>query len=91
MGIAYMIDLGSLGGVAGSNIFIESKTPRYPTGFGASLGFVAAGVRAAIQHPQQEEDRDECGRDLAIVCCTHTRSSGCSEIGRRFADRPPDR
>ncbi|KAH6679902.1 major facilitator superfamily domain-containing protein [Plectosphaerella plurivora] len=48
MGIAYMICLGNLGGIAGSYIFIEAESPRYPTGFGASLGFAAAGVGACF-------------------------------------------
>lgn len=48
MGIAYMICLGNLGGIAGSYIFIEEESPRYPTGFGTSLGFAAAGVGACL-------------------------------------------
>lgn len=46
MGIAYMICLGNLGGIAGSYIFIEKESPTYPTGFGTSLAFAAAGVGA---------------------------------------------
>ena len=48
IGIAYMICLGNLGGIVGSYIFIESESPRYPTGFGSSLGFAAAGVGACL-------------------------------------------
>lgn len=48
MGIAYMIAMGNLGGIAGSYIFIESESPRYPTGFGSSLGFAAAGIGACL-------------------------------------------
>jgi sugar phosphate permease len=48
MGIAYMICLGNLGGIVGSYIFIESESPKYPTGFGASLGFAAVGVGACL-------------------------------------------
>lgn len=48
MGIAYMICLGNLGGIAGSYIFVESESPTYPTGFGCSLGFAAAGVGACL-------------------------------------------
>ncbi|EWY85853.1 hypothetical protein FOYG_12952 [Fusarium oxysporum NRRL 32931] len=48
MGIAYMICLGNLGGIVGSYIFIETESPTYPTGFGTSLGFAAAGVGACI-------------------------------------------
>lgn len=45
-GIAYMICLGNLGGIVGSYIFIEGESPTYPTGFGTSLAFAAAGVGA---------------------------------------------
>ncbi|KAF5008488.1 hypothetical protein FDECE_5247 [Fusarium decemcellulare] len=48
MGIAYMICLGNLGGIVGSYIFIEDESPRYPTGFGTSLAFAAAGVSACL-------------------------------------------
>uniref|UniRef100_A0A0B7KKP3 Major facilitator superfamily (MFS) profile domain-containing protein n=1 Tax=Bionectria ochroleuca TaxID=29856 RepID=A0A0B7KKP3_BIOOC len=48
MGIAYMICLGNTGGIIGSYIFREEESPRYPTGFGASLGFATAGVGACI-------------------------------------------
>jgi hypothetical protein len=32
-----------LGGVLGSNIYIASQKPRYPVGFGVSLGLLFAG------------------------------------------------
>lgn len=41
-----MIWLGNLGGIVGSYIFIESESPKHPTGFGSSLAFAAAGVGA---------------------------------------------
>ncbi|KAG8156872.1 hypothetical protein KVR01_013285 [Diaporthe batatas] len=47
MGIAFMITLGNLGGIVGSFIFRDDEKPRYPTGWGACLGFVAAGVVSA--------------------------------------------
>jgi sugar phosphate permease len=48
MGYAYMNCLGNIGGVYGSYIFIESEKPRYPTGFGTSFAFAAAGIFAAF-------------------------------------------
>ncbi|KAM0717891.1 hypothetical protein Q7P37_006223 [Cladosporium fusiforme] len=48
MGIGWMTGVGNMGGITGSFIFIEREAPRYPTGFGASLGFAAAGVAAAL-------------------------------------------
>lgn len=47
-GIAFMICLGNCGGIPGSFIFLESEKPKYPTGFGSSLSFAAAGIVAAL-------------------------------------------
>ncbi|CZT16308.1 related to permease of the major facilitator superfamily [Ramularia collo-cygni] len=47
-GIAFMIMIGNSGGIAGSFIFLQSEAPRYPTGFGSSLGFACAGLCAAF-------------------------------------------
>jgi hypothetical protein len=38
------ITLGNSGGIIGSFIFLEREAPTYPTGFGTSLAFGAAGV-----------------------------------------------
>lgn len=48
MGIGWMTGVGNMGGITGSFIFIEKEAPMYPTGFGASLGFAAGGVAAAL-------------------------------------------
>jgi len=48
MGIAFMICIGNLGGLPGSFIFLSSESPRYPTGFGTSLAFAAAGIVSAL-------------------------------------------
>ncbi|KAH8663793.1 major facilitator superfamily domain-containing protein [Ilyonectria robusta] len=47
-GIAYMICLGNIGGIIGSYIYIEDEKPKYPTGFGSSLGFAGLGVGACL-------------------------------------------
>lgn len=47
MGIAFMICMGNIGGIVGSFIYVESEKPKYPTGFGSSLAFAAAGVAAS--------------------------------------------
>lgn len=44
VGSAYFISLGTCGGIIGSFIFRESESPHYPTGFGTSLAFGAAGI-----------------------------------------------
>jgi hypothetical protein len=44
LGSGYFIMLGTLGGIAGSFIFLARESPKYPTGFGTSLGFGLAGI-----------------------------------------------
>ncbi|KAJ5153860.1 uncharacterized protein N7500_009299 [Penicillium coprophilum] len=48
MGIAFMLSIGNAGGLIGSFIYIEAEAPMYPTGFGCSFAFAAAGVIASI-------------------------------------------
>ncbi|KPI37148.1 putative transporter [Cyphellophora attinorum] len=48
MGIALMVCLGNVGGIIGSFIFLDAEKPKYPTGFGSSLGFAAGGLFAAF-------------------------------------------
>lgn len=66
MGIAFMIAMGNCGGIPGSYIFIDSESPKYPTGFGSSLSFAAAGLVAALlleffywSHNKKYEDMTE--------------------------------
>lgn len=46
--IATMICIGNLGGIVGSFIYQEKEKPKYPTGFGTSLAFAAAGMVCAF-------------------------------------------
>lgn len=48
VGMALMIALGNLGGVAGSNIFLAREAPHYWTGYGVSLGIVVLSTLTAI-------------------------------------------
>lgn len=48
IGIATMICIGNLGGIVGSFIYQEKESPKYPTGFGTSLSFAAAGTVCAF-------------------------------------------
>jgi hypothetical protein len=43
-----MIAVGNLGGIVGSFIYQEDEKPMYPTGFGTSLAFAAAGAVCAL-------------------------------------------
>ncbi|KAH8426022.1 putative MFS transporter [Aspergillus melleus] len=45
--IGYLICMGNAGGIIGSYIYREKEKPRYPTGYGTSLGFTVAGILAA--------------------------------------------
>lgn len=47
-GIALLTAVGNIGGVIGSNIYLEREKPSYPTGFGASLAIAALGIIAAL-------------------------------------------
>lgn len=40
--------MGNAGGVIGSFIYKENEAPKYPTGYGTSLAFAAAGIVAAL-------------------------------------------
>lgn len=44
MGVAYMVMIGSVGGVIGSFIYLDREKPKYPTGFGTSMALACAGV-----------------------------------------------
>lgn len=46
--IGYLVCAGNIGGVIGSYIYLEKEAPKYPTGFGNSLAFAAAGMVAAL-------------------------------------------
>lgn len=48
MAIGYLTCIGNMGGITGSFIFIEEESPKYPTGFGSSLAFAAAGIVACV-------------------------------------------
>ncbi|KAI2861557.1 hypothetical protein CBS63078_412 [Aspergillus niger] len=46
--IGYLICVGNAGGIIGSYIYKSDEEPRYPTGYGTSLAFAAAGLVAAL-------------------------------------------
>jgi predicted MFS family arabinose efflux permease len=48
LAIALMIAVGNTSGLVGSFIYLEKESPKYPTGFGTSLAFAAAGITAAV-------------------------------------------
>ncbi|CAG8108327.1 unnamed protein product [Penicillium olsonii] len=46
--IGYLICFGNAGGIVGSFIYKADERPQYPTGYGTSLAFTAAGIVAAL-------------------------------------------
>lgn len=56
-----LISVGNLGGIAGSNIYIATQAPKYPTGFGVGLGMsIAAIIMAYVL--RRACDRENKGR-----------------------------
>ncbi|CAK7202151.1 hypothetical protein SEUCBS139899_004871 [Sporothrix eucalyptigena] len=45
--IGVLIAVGNIGGLIGSYIYLAEQKPRYPVGYGTSLGFAAAGIAAS--------------------------------------------
>lgn len=48
LGVAYMVMIGSAGGLIGSFIFLDREKPKYPTGFGTSLALAGAGAVSCL-------------------------------------------
>ncbi|CEJ61549.1 Putative Permease of the major facilitator superfamily [Penicillium brasilianum] len=46
--IGYLICVGNAGGIIGSYIYQTREAPQYPTGYGTSLAFAAAGIVACL-------------------------------------------
>jgi hypothetical protein len=51
-----------MGGICGSNIYLVAQAPKYPTGFGVSLGCCVLGIIAAmilrVEYSRQNRARD---------------------------------
>ncbi|KAJ3549587.1 hypothetical protein NM208_g426 [Fusarium decemcellulare] len=48
IGLAWLLAAGNLGSIIGTNIFLDKEGPRYPTGYGTSLGIICLGVSTAL-------------------------------------------
>jgi MFS family permease len=63
VGMALLISIGNLGGIAGSNVYLAAQEPKYPTGFGTGLGICCAAVcmayvlRVAFRKENEKRDR----------------------------------
>ncbi|EXJ62223.1 hypothetical protein A1O7_02656 [Cladophialophora yegresii CBS 114405] len=62
VGMALLISIGNMGGICGSNIYLAAQAPKYPTGFGVSLGCCVLGIIAAmilrVEYSRQNRARD---------------------------------
>ena len=47
-GVAFMAGFGNVGGIIGSNIYLENEKPKYPTGFGTSFGVACLGIVSCL-------------------------------------------
>jgi hypothetical protein len=67
MAAAMQIGIGNCGGIVASNIFITAQAPKYPTGFGTSMGLLClCGALAAAMFfgiKAENRKRDTGGRD----------------------------
>lgn len=48
VGVAMISSIGSMGGIVGSFMYVESQAPRYETGFGLSLALGAYGMLMSL-------------------------------------------
>lgn len=46
--MAFVTTMANLGGSIGANIYLQEQAPRYPLGFGFSLGVLVAGISSAL-------------------------------------------
>ncbi|KAF3025864.1 hypothetical protein E8E14_014799 [Neopestalotiopsis sp. 37M] len=47
IGVAWLLAAGNFGSFVGTNVFIDKEGPRYPTGYGTSLGIICLAIAAA--------------------------------------------
>jgi hypothetical protein len=62
---AVQIGFGNMGGIVASNIFITNQAPRYPVGYGVSLGFIwmtaiaSTGLLLGLRAENKRRERGE--------------------------------
>lgn len=80
--MAHLISVGNFGGIAGSNIFIASQAPKYPTGFGVGLGMCVAAIIMAFTLRTIFEKENRKRRELLD-------SEGEEALRARFSKQEP--
>jgi predicted MFS family arabinose efflux permease len=67
---AMQVGLGNIGGIVASNVFLEAEAPKYPTGYGVSLGMLwicgaaCTGLFFLVKSENRKRDRGE--RDFRL-------------------------
>ncbi|KAF9533276.1 putative MFS transporter [Crepidotus variabilis] len=68
VGMALLISVGNMGAIAGSNVYLAREAPKYPTGFGASFGFLCLGILMAVilrfAYARENKRRDRLVEEL---------------------------
>jgi MFS family permease len=78
VGVALLVTVGNFGGFIGSNIFLQSQAPKYPTGFGTCLGILCASigmtfvVRRALKKENERRDKWMEGKTVEEVKSQYT-------------------
>ena len=66
VGMALLISVGNLGGICGSNVYIQAQAPKYPLGFGMGLASSCCAVIMAYvlrrAYRRENRRRDEFAR-----------------------------
>ncbi|KAK6866361.1 major facilitator superfamily domain-containing protein [Apiospora arundinis] len=70
-GSSTQVMLGNIAGIVASNIFLQSESPRYPTGYGVALGMTWLGALATAALAAglwlENRTRDRGGRDDRLL------------------------
>lgn len=83
------VGFGNIGGIVASNIFITSEAPRYPSGYGGSLGMLWVCATACtvlyIGVKMENKKRDRGERDYRLEHPVDADNLGDDHPNFRFA------
>ncbi|KXT16700.1 hypothetical protein AC579_5227 [Pseudocercospora musae] len=74
IGMAFITTLANFGGAIGANIYLAEQAPKYPLGFGFSLGVLVAGITSAfvMRFLLRKANRERDNMDPAVVKSEYT-------------------
>jgi hypothetical protein len=79
IGMALLISVGNMGGIMGSNIYLDREKPKYKTGFGVSLAMCCAAI-AMTMYLRIAYGRENRKRDALLA------EHGEEAIRARYSD-----